>query len=314
MLLTSFIPFINCSYRHAVMVSWLLVLFVVGVVPLNCFCGGFTNLVTPIGEPNGGALTSTSFLLSQLGDEDAEEPMIPVKDSTDLAKRLRLELKDLQENQGLSMVDAQKKLLRTRLNFTTRISSVPLQTFSLNRTFVGTSSVAGRGLFALEDVSQGEVLTCYPGDALVEFSDEGESVHWDHVPVQIENALDGINQEYMLYAASDNWGIVALPELDEDPAYLGHFANDGARAPTNSAELASYVIDSNEMSNAMHQDLLDCHMVTVATRDIRRGEEIFVTYGPEYWMEQDSFCDESFESGTASVSDKQNWSNGRGFG
>ena len=297
------------------MVSWLLVWFVAGAASLNCFCGGFTNLVTPVRKAHCGVLASTPFLMSQLGDEDAEEPPITVKYSTGLAKRLELELKTLQANHGLSMVDAQKKLLRTRLDLTARTSSVSLQTFSLNRTFVGPSSVAGRGLFALEDVSQGEVLTCYPGDALVEFSDEGESIQWgDHIPVQIENTHGGLNQEYMLYASSDNWGIVALPELDEDPAYLGHFANDGASAPTNSAELASYVIDSNEVSNAMHQDLLDCHMVTVATRDIRRGEEIFVTYGPEYWMEQDSFCEELFESGAASNFDNQNWSNGRGFG
>ena len=37
----------------------------------------------------------------------------------------------------------------------------------------------------------------------------------------------------------------------------------------------------------MHQPLdsaNELHMVTVAVRDITKGEEILVTYGPDYWI------------------------------
>ena len=32
-------------------------------------------------------------------------------------------------------------------------------------------------------------------------------------------------------------------------------------------------------------------MVTVATRDIQKGEEIFVVYGPGYWMDANEIKD-----------------------
>lgn len=39
----------------------------------------------------------------------------------------------------------------------------------LNKSEVRQSSIfgAGRGLFAIEDIPKGEVITCYPGDALL---------------------------------------------------------------------------------------------------------------------------------------------------
>jgi hypothetical protein len=90
----------------------------------------------------------------------------------------------------------------------------------------------------------------------------------------------------------DDHGILALPDLDQDPAYLGHFANDGGTLPTREAELSTYVIESDDRSNARHQGIAgDSHMVTIATRNICAGEEIFVTYGPEYWKEQSTYAD-----------------------
>ena len=78
--------------------------------------------------------------------------------------------------------------------------------------------------------------------------------------------------------------------------------------PVAEVDLASYVIESNDLANAMHNDIGDgSHMVTVATRDIRKGEEIFVTYGPEYWMGQPSF-------GTRARTSTSSLSAGRGFG
>jgi hypothetical protein len=106
----------------------------------------------------------------------------------------------------------------------------------------------------------------------------------------------------MLRAIRDHWGIVAVPEIDgeDDPSYLGHFANDGTRHPPRcESELAAYVIESADRANAMHQPCQECHMVTVATRDLTAGEEIFVTYGPDYWREQASFVVSSSPSSSS---------------
>ena len=36
----------------------------------------------------------------------------------------------------------------------------------------------------------------------------------------------------LLRAIQDNWGIVAMDGSDtDDPTYLGHYANDGAKRP-----------------------------------------------------------------------------------
>jgi hypothetical protein len=195
----------------------------------------------------------------------------------------------------------------------------------LNRTYVGPSTIdtAGRGLFCSHEYGcpKGTLLTCYPGDALVFLSQNNKVLWGDHV-VQQQQQVDmaTIDQQYMLSAISDEWGIVALPEFefvsdddDYDPgAYLGHFANDGVQAPPLcEADLALYVLESNDRANAMHLPLEDCHMVTVATRDIQKGEEIFVTYGPDYWMGQPSFGTITTSS---SSTKRKSSSTGKGFG
>lgn len=120
------------------------------------------------------------------------------------------------------------------------------------------------------------------------------------------------------YAVSvdDSYSVMGSPALDEDPGYYGHFANDGAghlalekaNSPANieaalefgletefddddedvgmEGNIIAYVLKSIEVSNAMHKTIGEdgLHVATVATRDIEAGEEILVTYGPDYWV------------------------------
>lgn len=170
-----------------------------------------------------------------------------------------------------------------------------LGNLSISRTTVGPSTIAGRGLFAAVDCRKGDLLTCYPGDGLI-FTPEaaGWSMQWgSHVQKADRKTVNDLADSmfgYILFV-DDDYGILGLADYDDNPNYLGHFANDGATTlPTCEADLAPYVLDSNSVRNAMHQGISgDCHMITVATRDIGKGEEIFVTYGPEYWREQPSF-------------------------
>lgn len=239
----------------------------------------------------------------------------------------------------------QEVLLSSRLN-------LPF----LRRTKLGPSRIdgAGRGLFAMEKISKGEVITCYPGDALLyelpspdydmddTVNEDGETlvdyhenvdgddddddgtetiVLWgSHVPPHNvwdeDTVFDGSESTIPLtsYAVSvdDHYSVMGHPALDDDPAYYGHFANDGAghlafegpNSPSNlqaaielgldtnedglgiEMNIAAYVLKSLEVANAWHKSLADgSHVVTVATRDIDAGEEILVTYGPDYWLE-----------------------------
>lgn len=131
----------------------------------------------------------------------------------------------------------------------------------LNRTRVGSSLIdgAGRGLFATENIADGEVITCYPGDAILyevpsedgtddDESEEGEYEEEDeytesivlwgaHVPekdIWDEDAVfDGTESTPPLtaYAVSvdDTYSVLGNPALDKDPGYYGHFANDGGK-------------------------------------------------------------------------------------
>ena len=216
----------------------------------------------------------------------------------------------------------------------------------LNRTKLGPSTIegAGRGLFATEDIADGEVITCYPGDLLLceipSSNDEGENEFgeneddgstecvalWgNHVPSgdrwDDDAVFDGTetNPPLLSYAVSVDYGTysnMGHPSLDDNPAYYGHFVNDGAghlalekaNSPATiqaSLELgldvpeegsigieeniAAYVLKSLEVANAIHKcpDDKESHVVTVATRDIQEGEEIMVTYGPEFWAGHD---------------------------
>jgi len=207
--------------------------------------------------------------------------------------------------------DAKESILKSRLE--QLLASQP-------RTRIGPSTIpnAGRGLFATVDCQQGDLLTCYPGDVLVRCStndaddDDNDNDEWEenenssdnnnnnnndtfewgpHVPKEMRIINDQILQPSMMgyvLQVTNEYAILGLANLDKDLAYAGHFANDGARPPRRESQIATYVLESNEVANAMHISLEDCHMITVATRDISKGEEILVTYGPDYWMEHAS--------------------------
>jgi hypothetical protein len=254
----------------------------------------------------------------------------------------------LSEQSPLSIAPADNDLRDTYLTTEERVYETLLSSRLdlpfLNRSVVGPSEIegAGRGLFAIEDIKEGDVITCYPGDALLcelpsssteeengdsyDFEDDeyeavDEVVLWGaHVPKQDrwddDTVFDGTeaNPPLTSYAVTVNdvYSVMGHPSLDDNPAYIGHFANDGAGhlayekndstknmeaslelgLDTESSEfgvednIAAYVLKSFDVANAMHQplDADEFHMVTVATRDIKKGEEILVTYGPDYWI------------------------------
>lgn len=85
------------------------------------------------------------------------------------------------------------------------------------------------------------------------------------------------------------YSLVGLPALRSDMSYVGHLINDGARLQgLGGAEMRllvpRYVDESGSRRNAGHETVAGCHTVTLATRDVARGEELLATYGPRYWM------------------------------
>jgi hypothetical protein len=209
----------------------------------------------------------------------------------------------------------------------------------------------GRGLFCTHPIQAGEVITCYPGDALVvtmsENNDDEDdnlaaySLVWgSHVPPNWQFADDfelwstsrdgdgdddDDNPPWTGYVVQvcETYSVLGLPHLDTDLTYAGHFVNDSCRA-LSPKDLSRYVLESQERANARHQQVMGLHVATVATRPIEPGEEIFVTYGPDYWRDQWTSSNGEVEEESAYYTlddeelgyydDEESSSKGKGFG
>jgi hypothetical protein len=189
-------------------------------------------------------------------------------------------------------------LLRTRFSDLT-----------LNRCHVGPSTIpnAGQGLFARRDILPGELITLYPGDALLIWketvgqfyisstttsaSDEGSvSVMFgNHIPLANREVY---SRQVITNAARDFevkigpvTSIVADPNLIHDPAYLAHMINDSEclREEDTLEARNDYSQRSAQQHNAAIVPLEDCHYGAVATKRIPTNTEIFISYGEGYW-------------------------------
>ena len=90
------------------------------------------------------------------------------------------------------------------------------------------------------------------------------------------------------YATSDALAppltsVLGDPELTDDAAYLGHMLNDGATCPSD-AMRAHYDRESSLARNVDWVQLEGCHLAIVTRRDVRRGEELLLTYGAPFWL------------------------------
>lgn len=150
------------------------------------------------------------------------------------------------------------------------------------------SEIAGVGVFAAADIALGEVITCYPGDAVTYRLPQSPSskqqdaegirgVIWGlHVPQRLRR-LAKRDDDYAL-KVDETYGIIGLRALGtDDLAYAGHLINDGASLGDFGWSAEEYMRASVEKANAGHKALLGCHTATIATRDIAEGEELLVT-------------------------------------
>lgn len=306
----------------------------------------YSILLTPFADAFVSTLCSsprsfTSYLLSSKGSDHSTDSLESIRK---LLNEMKVELLNSAEGSFEKSLDTSKSkesVIRENI-LSTRLSNL-----QLNKTRIDASTIpgAGRGLFASKDIAKGEVITCYPGDALLCSSDSeddevgeidfqlndldlnsgvkydeqanfdeeeewgfDETIIWgSHVEEadRLDDTAVFQNDEFVIESSNpslthyalevcDKYSIMGLPSLDSYPAYHGHFANDGAGhfatkkmdAGTNiETEIAAYVNQSIKSSNAKHENVDGLHMVTVATKNIKEGDEIFVTYGFDYWLE-----------------------------
>ena len=128
----------------------------------------------------------------------------------------------------------------------------------VNRCRVGPSALHGNGLFATRDIGEGELITFYPGDALIIWKDGYRSETGDvgvifgaHVPDVERDAIAVTQRNDYEITVTRTLSVVGDPKRSSDPAYLGHFANDASTCETPERQEA-YEAECLLQTNARH--------------------------------------------------------------
>lgn len=196
----------------------------------------------------------------------------------------------------MELLDGKKHILdRLKMNFLSRIFP-----FELKKVVVRPSTTHGVGVFAARNISSGELVTFYPGDA-VEYMPNKDR----HLPNCLTASLFSQRMEDRFsdkdelrtvgrdndYAVdiNDSYAIVGSPFFNNNPDYAGHLINDGAKSSSTAQSDAIYCRVSALKRNCLFRTLKgDLHLAIVAGRDIKEGEELFVSYGTKYWQSYNS--------------------------
>jgi hypothetical protein len=154
--------------------------------------------------------------------------------------------------------------------------------------------VNGIGIFASRNIPSGEIVTFYPSHYAV-FNTGMKDWRIIMTSPWIENKQLVYSDDYRLSYAFDvekEYSIVGHPDLIQYPNFIGHIVNDGARGHFtyhNHQDEYFYNIVSLEKRNVKFQTFTSSNFILVgivSTKDIKKDEELLVSYGYEYWMQQ----------------------------
>lgn len=237
------------------------------------------------------APSRSQFLDLDSDNSEKESPTEEVEDSGDdltsdeLQSRFVDVLSHYATTKEMTPINVCHSMLRTRL---------PLLRLKRCRVARSTIPGAGLGLFATRDIRSGELITCFPGDALLLWSksvgdfsgDVGVMLgpHVDADTVDVKELTSDAARSYEV-KIEELESLVADPTRIDDAAYVGHMANDKAMlTKPNKRSRRAYSRSTEAGHNAAFFDVSGCHLGTTATKKIAKDEEIFVSYGEGYWM------------------------------
>lgn len=148
------------------------------------------------------------------------------------------------------------------------------------------NSKYGKGVFTTQDVKKGDILTIYPAH-WIEFFDENnrnKGISLDPRDPSIYTSTYG----YLL--SNKKVRIVGDPEKTDKSCMLGHLINDGCdevdkRPNEKFGDWAiRYYLCSQKQVNCLFVEDKETKIVyVVASKDIKNGEELYLSYGYAYW-------------------------------
>lgn len=161
------------------------------------------------------------------------------------------------------------------------------------------SATHGEGVFAKCRILAGEAITLYPIDIIYPHTPgvqlaENETYKGNHIT---EARAHQLARDICFMYNAQQAGCVVVADSQQhrnDALFLGHMINDGAKLSLQNtperlvAARSIYAACSAAKRNCILTNFTNKHgqlfvVAAVATRDIAPGEELFLTYGGDYW-------------------------------
>lgn len=180
-------------------------------------------------------------------------------DDLDAINRYYISIKD----EYIQMIDG-KSIDSILVTTCTSLCDVPFA--KLDCVYVAPSNIEGFGVFAKRNLKRGEIVTIYPSD-IVRLPGK------DNLYYEFSSERKCIFDEK--YAYQTNYCIIAgdLSNID-DMNLVGHIVNDGTICTKN---------NYNTKNNNCIYYPYHMFVLIVVDKDIKKGEELLVSYGIDYW-------------------------------
>eukprot|EP00536_Pseudo-nitzschia_multiseries_P007009 jgi/Psemu1/296426/fgenesh1_pm.156_\ len=197
-------------------------------------------------------------------------------------------------------LDRMNKLLQDDAGLSPSIQTFQTRIRKVVKCDESTIPGAGRGLFATQNIKKGTVIGFYPVHGIGAEFEDGSSIccgtttedqkYFDEIP----------KSDYLLHLfGSRRLGAADFGEdtqifIDVNPSrtdlsecWNGHLVNDGATVSENSEQgMLDYYTASQRKKNCVHIPFGPSPLLAlVTTKKVKKGEELFTTYGCLYWLE-----------------------------
>lgn len=149
----------------------------------------------------------------------------------------------------------------------------------------------GFGVFATDEIKKNSVVTFYPPHYVIYMDKREDANRIESIKISDETKKKPFSQKLLKeyrYDVTKDISICGNNDLVESKSLLGHMIND-SEVYNDDLDPDEYLEKSNKKSNVKFVNVNNANVtiVVIATRDIKKGEELFVTYGIDVWLNID---------------------------
>ena len=147
---------------------------------------------------------------------------------------------------------------------------------------IKTSSIkdAGKGVFATENIEIGNIITEYVGKKI---SSEEFDKQYKENDVEMNYYTINYNDKLKIVGDMNSQDIKKCGQLINDAGTL----KDPNKLDIDNAK--EYILTAKKTNCEFIKSSLNDGLFIISTRDIKKGEELFVHYGYSYWFKPDNF-------------------------